>query len=48
MAVDMDDGGGTGLGLAVVRNIVTEHGGTVLIESPGSGTRIVITLPKGD
>ncbi|UCG42288.1 MAG: HAMP domain-containing protein [candidate division WOR-3 bacterium] len=39
---------GTGLGLAVVRNIVAEHGGTVQIQSPGLGTRIVITLPKGD
>jgi nitrogen fixation/metabolism regulation signal transduction histidine kinase len=39
---------GTGLGLAVVRNIVADHRGTVLIECPNPGTRVVITLPKGD
>lgn len=37
---------GTGLGLAVVKQIVNEHGGEVIIESEsGKGTRIIIRLP---
>lgn len=39
-------GEGTGLGMAMVRNIVTEHGGTVEVESrPGQGTTVTIALP---
>lgn len=41
-----DVGEGTGLGLAMVHGIVTEHGGSVSIESEiGRGTRIVVLLP---
>lgn len=37
---------GTGAGLAIVRDIVTSHGGLVRIEDgPGSGTSIVLVLP---
>ena len=39
---------GTGLGLALVREIMDEHGGTATAESPladGRGTAIVLTLP---
>lgn len=37
---------GTGLGLAVVHGIITEHGGQVDVEStPNHGTTFVITLP---
>jgi len=36
---------GTGLGLAVVKHIVSEHGGDVSIESElGKGTKVTITL----
>ena len=44
---------GTGLGLALVHRIVTEHGGTIAVESPVSavngqpGTRFTLTLPRG-
>jgi len=37
---------GTGLGLALCRDIVTEHGGTITVESqPSQGTTFLITLP---
>jgi signal transduction histidine kinase len=37
---------GTGLGLAIVHRIVTDHGGTIAVESaPGRGAAFVIRLP---
>ncbi len=37
---------GTGLGLAVTRKIIQEHGGEIRVESrPGQGARFEITLP---
>ncbi|MFF4655747.1 ATP-binding protein [Streptomyces sp. NPDC001381] len=40
-------GTGGGVGLAVVRELVTAHGGTVTAASgPGGGTRIAIRLPR--
>lgn len=39
-------GGGAGLGLAIVAEIVAAHGGTVTIEDPPSGgTKMIVTLP---
>jgi len=41
------DGGGAGLGLAVVRRIAERHGGSVQItESPLTGARFVVDLPS--
>jgi signal transduction histidine kinase len=37
--------GGTGLGLALVQQIVVEHGGKLQVESGASGTTFVIDLP---
>jgi len=40
--------GGTGLGLALSRNIVTAHGGEIHFTSrPGEGTAFTVTLPQG-
>ncbi len=41
-------GKGTGLGLSIVHGIVTNHGGTIAVESaPGHGTRFDIVMPTG-
>jgi signal transduction histidine kinase len=38
--------GGTGLGLTVVRRLVTDLGGTLKVQTePGAGTTVVVTLP---
>lgn len=39
--------GGAGLGLAIVRQLVTAHGGSITAESegPGKGARFTVTLP---
>ena len=40
--------GGTGLGLALVKQLVEAHGGTVRIESTmGQGTAFIFTLKVG-
>lgn len=41
---------GTGLGMAIVRRIVTAHAGTITAGTPeqGTGTQIQITLPRGE
>ncbi|HEX6588328.1 MAG TPA: PAS domain S-box protein [Longimicrobiales bacterium] len=42
-------GEGTGLGLSLVHSIVTEHGGTMRVESsPGRGAQFVVELPVAD
>jgi signal transduction histidine kinase len=40
--------GGTGLGLAIVKKIVTEHGGTVGVQTGPSGTTFSLVLPQDD
>jgi signal transduction histidine kinase len=41
-----EPGKGTGLGLAIAKNFVTEHGGSIRIESDaGQGTTAYIELP---
>jgi signal transduction histidine kinase len=40
-----DKASGTGLGLSVVRHIVTRSGGQVSAQSPGRGALFTITLP---
>jgi signal transduction histidine kinase len=38
---------GTGLGLAIVQSVITDHGGTIGVEStPGQGTTFIIDLPR--
>jgi PAS domain S-box-containing protein len=39
---------GTGLGLAIVHRIVTDHGGSVDVESRPGRTRFRVTLPLGE
>jgi signal transduction histidine kinase len=39
-------GEGTGLGMAIVYGIISDHGGDIAIETmPGAGTEFIITLP---
>jgi len=40
---------GTGLGLAIVQSVVTDHAGTITVESRvGGGTAFIISLPKAE
>lgn len=40
------ESGGTGLGLAVVKSLVTEHSGVIRVESePAQGSRVTVDLP---
>jgi len=46
--VKSSDSGGAGLGLAIAKSLVQEHGGTIAAESaPGAGTRMRFVLPRG-
>jgi two-component system, NtrC family, nitrogen regulation sensor histidine kinase NtrY len=38
---------GTGLGLAIVQSVISDHGGTINVESrPGKGTTFLVELPR--
>jgi hypothetical protein len=39
---------GTGLGLAVVREVAEAHGGRVILEHRSNGTTFTLELPAGD
>jgi signal transduction histidine kinase len=41
------EGGGSGLGLALTRLVVTRHGGTIEVESGPEGTAVTVRLPLG-
>ncbi|MFL5438785.1 MAG: two-component regulator propeller domain-containing protein [Myxococcales bacterium] len=38
---------GTGIGLSLVKELVELHGGTIVVESGGSGTTFIATVPIG-
>ena len=40
------DDGGAGLGLAIVRELVRRHGGTVTLGDAEPGLRVEVRLPK--
>jgi two-component system osmolarity sensor histidine kinase EnvZ len=43
---ESDDPGGTGLGMAIARDVIGAHGGNILLlDRPGGGLRVVIELP---
>ena len=38
---------GTGLGLAIVQSVISDHGGTISVQSqPEHGTTFVVELPR--
>jgi signal transduction histidine kinase len=42
-------GGGAGIGLAIVRDLVTRHGGSCRVEDrEGGGARFVVRLPRAE
>ena len=42
------DDGGAGLGLAIVRELVRLHGGTVTLGDAAPGLRVAVALPAGE